>query len=338
MEVTLSKRSMSIGLKLFILLTLVGFTIAFYLTTTKRTLQALDDFDLKYFLLAFLLTGVDFLCGSFRIHIFVRKIIPKDSFWSCFRANLANIFMAAVTPFQTGGGPAQLYILTRAGVPLSGAVSVSVMNFVATLFILFASAVMIMLFASKGIPSLPLRFVISISSISFYVALAAFILFLFRPSLLCHLISWWRGRSSGAKFTNLMGKVQNFILDYQNYITYYWKNEKGVLIANILLTIILYFNKCFIAFVVLLGMGFQPNLFQVITIQLLLIFLFYFCPTPGASLVAETTTSAVIVALLPVYLSPIFTVLWRFFTTYIGVGIGGIILLREIGLSVAKET
>ena len=61
---------------------------------------------------------------------------------------------------------------------------------------------------------------------------------------------------------------------------------------------------------------------------MLIIFFLYFAPTPGASLIAETGMSAVMSLIVPAYALSVFTVMWRFFTTYFGVLLGSLVLLR----------
>ncbi len=340
MSPTLSKRSINHGLRLFIILSVLGCILIFYFTGTSETIQALHKFRLSYFILAGLLIGVDFISGAVRIFIFIRKISPisqKRAFWACFKANLANIFLAAATPFQTGGGLAQIYMLNRDGITTAGATSVSIMNFVATLGFLMTAGLMVMRWMSRTFINFHFRFILSFSSTVFYIVTLIFLIFLFKPRMIGYGVEWsilriskiWKKKTE--TFEKIVSKIHGFIQSYQSQVIYFWKNEKGVLFHNIWLTFILYFNKCFIAFIVLKGMGLNPDFFEVISIQILLIFLIYFCPTPGASFLAETSTAALMSLIIPSHLVSVFSVLWRFFTTYFGVIIGGIVLMRTIG-------
>lgn len=342
----LSKKSITSGLRIFVLLTLTGFILIFYLTGTQETVRTLHGFRLSYFLTATLLIGIDFLSGAGRIFIFIRKIgslSQRQTFMAAFKANLANIFLAATTPFQTGGGIAQIYMLYRAGIPVSGATSVSIMNFVATLTFLLAAGIMVLHWMRRNFADFHFRFILSFSSGIFYIVTLLFLIFLFRPMIIGRAIERLLhqfGKLWGKKapmLEHLALKIHDFIQNYQSYIYYFWKNEKLTLFHNIWLTLILYFNKCLTAYIVLKGMGLQPDFFQVISIQILLIFLIYFCPTPGASFLAETTTAALMSLLIPQHLVSVFSVLWRFFTTYFGVIVGGIILMRSISITTTKK-
>ena len=340
MSPSISRKSVHHGLRIFITLTLLGFICIFYFTGTRETIQALRNFRISYFIIAIFLIGVDFVSGAGRIFIFIRKIgnySAKHAFLSSFKANLSNVFLAAATPFQTGGGVAQIYMLNRSGYSVAGATSVSIMNFVATLTFLMIAGLMVLRWMTRTFTDFQFRFILSFSSSVFYIVTVIFIIFLFRPMLIGRGVEWillkiakiWRKKSE--RFESFADRVHDFVQSYQSHLVHFWKYEKPTLFHNIWLTALLYFNKCLTAYVVLKGMGLNPHFFQVVSIQMLLIFLIYFCPTPGASFLAETSTAALMSLILPNHLVSVFSVLWRFFTTYFGVIVGGIILMRAIG-------
>jgi uncharacterized protein (TIRG00374 family) len=334
---SLSKKSIHTGFRLFILFTVCGFFVIFFFKDTEETVTALRYFRFEYFLLAAVLVGLDFTTGAARIFIFIRKISPlsdMQAFWAAFKANLGNIFMAAATPFQTGGGVAQLYLLHRAGIPVSVGISVGVINFIATLIFLMIGGLVVLGWIRRTFPAFQLQLILTISSAFFYGFTVLFIIFLFRPMLISRFIQWilyrfgkiWRGRSG--LFQNWAQRAHDFIEQYQTYLQYFWRHERALVFYNVWITFGLFFNKCFIAYIVLKGMGLNPDFTRVIGIQICMIFLIYFCPTPGASFLAETSAAALMSLLIPAHLTPVYSVLWRFFTTYFGVILGGLILMR----------
>jgi hypothetical protein len=202
--------------------------------------------------------------------------------------------------------------------------------------------------ASIALGNIPARFVnnpslsfaFDISRIAFYITIIFFFLILLRPQTLGRFIRWVirkLGQFMPSKdhfLQQLSGKFLQFIANYQEHLLYYWRREKMTLVWNFVLTIILYFNKCLVAYVILLGLGIDVGLWQVVMLQMLIIFFLYFAPTPGASLVAETGMSAIMSLIVPTYSLSLFTVLWRFITTYFGVFLGSIVLLRILSQGV----
>jgi len=335
----IGKRKLTLGIRLFVVLTILGASVVFYTTGTRETLSALLRFRWPYLLLGFLLILVDLFSGALRIFIFLRKMHPGPVFRASFEANLANIFWAAATPFQTGGGVAQLYVLNHYGVPYSAGLTVSVFNFTATLSLLFLAAMLVLTelphqFALNG----SLLLAIDFSRAAFYVTLLLFLFFLFRPGWIAGAISFTARISSRwlpalrLRLQNVAQKVLEFIDDYRRHLSLFWRQHPGVLFWNVVLTVVLYFNKCLVAYVIFRGLGINPGFWKVVMLQMLVVFFLYFAPTPGASLIAETGTSAVMSLVAPTYLLSLFAVLWRFFTTYFGVILGSVVLIRVVGL------
>jgi len=321
-------------MRIFLLLTVAGITAIFFLTGSRETWQAVVNFKFRYFLLASLLILVDLFSGAWRIYIFLRRVTP-GTFGAAFKANLANIFLAAATPFQTGGGVAQLWVLNYYGVSYAAGLTVSILNFVATLTLLLlaASAVLTNL-PGRLIDSHSLVLVLDISRFAFYFTFVVLVLFLVRPGIFGRFVKAVLGSLSrrlphhAGRINRWRGRIMDFIEQYQGHLLHYWNHGKTVLFWNFVLTLILYLNKCVIAYVILLGLGIPADFFDVILLQMLIIFFLYFAPTPGASLIAETGMSAVMSLIVPAYALSVFTVMWRFFTTYFGVLLGSLVLLR----------
>jgi hypothetical protein len=336
MSKTIQRKKVIGGIRLFLILTVLGITFLFYSRGSAETWAVIKDFRLPYLLVAGLLISVDLFSGAARIHIFTRRIIPRG-YWVCFKANLANIFLAAATPFQTGGGIAQLYVLHRHGVPYGAGVTVSVLNFVATLSLLLVAALMAVNILPTTLPqNQSLLTVMDISRFAFYVTFILFVFFMLSPRFCGRLVDRLLALLSRLmprhqeRFARWNAKISGFLVQYRRFLNLYWRKAKGTLLLNYLLTIVLYFNKCLIAYVILLGLGIPAGLWEVVLLQMLIIFFLYFAPTPGASFLAEAGIAAVMTVIIPTHSIPIFAVLWRFFTTYFGVLLGSLVLLRML--------
>ncbi len=324
------------GIRWFILFTVIGITVIFYLTGERETWHLLKNFELIYLFVGPLLIVFDLLLGGLRIYIFLYEQYPA-SFWSCFRANLANMFMGAATPFKTGGGPAQLYVLYDEGVDVPAGLMAGVLNFVATLSLLFITATFLLSGLSGQLTNNPsLLAALDISRFAFYIMLFGFLLFVFHPKLFGRAVERLSGFLNQRiprhreKIKRSAASTVKFLSQYQKGLRYYWRKRKGIHLLNILLTLLLYFNKCVVAWVVIAGMGFYVDFWAVIKLQVLIMFFMYFTPTPGGSLIAETGLSAMMLLILPAHALPVFVVLWRFFTTYIAVLLGSLVILKKL--------
>ncbi len=98
----------------------------------------------------------------------------------------------------------------------------------------------------------------------------------------------------------------------------------------ILITILLYFNKYCMQYVILLGLGLHPDIVQVISIQILIQFMIYFAPSPGGSGFAEVGISVLFSKIVPVAVVPIFTLLQRSFLLFFPAIIGAVVVISRL--------
>ncbi len=337
MDLIFGKKHVIRGFRLFVLLSLVGFALVFIFTTTSESLKALLSFKTNYIFLALVLVLVDFFLGGLRIHVFFTKeVLKKVSLLDCIKANLANIFVAAVTPSNTGGGAAQLYILTRRGAPFSGAMSVSLINFFCSLLFFLISFLIVFLFTKEGIFPSGITYLVRYSFLIFSIfsILATFILlkpeslgFLSRILTKITQVIWKKNKEKAERIAE---KLRDQVVEFRFYLRHFIYKEKLILLASFVLTIMIYLNKYFIAYVVIKGLGLDVGLMQVIYLQVIQFFLLYFSPTPGASGIAEVSSVSLMSTMLPTSHLPAFAILWRFFVTYIGVGVGGWITIKDL--------
>ena len=332
---TLEKKHILRGLKLFILLTLSSLGIIFITTASRESLKAIIEFRKGYLFLAFLLSGMDFLLGGLRIYVFFTKnILKKVSLWNCCRANLANMFMAAVTPTQTGGGPAQLYILNRSGAPFSGALSVGIINFFSSLFFFLISVLFISVALPKVIIDLKIDHIVRYGIVVIGLVLVFLVFIIIKPESLNWLlqkmakISGYIWKKNKGK--NVSQKITEHVIQFKDYLHLFLTKEKPTLFFSFLITVILYFNKYLIAYVIVRGLNLSPSLLDVFYIQTLQSFILYFSPTPGSSGAAEVSSIFLMSKLVPLYQLPLFVILWRFFVTFIGVAVGGWITVKDL--------
>jgi uncharacterized membrane protein YbhN (UPF0104 family) len=84
---------------------------------------------------------------------------------------------------------------------------------------------------------------------------------------------------------------------------------------------------------------------DVLLLQTLITFLLYFAPTPGASGIGEILSALVMQVYVPKPLVALYTILWRFFVTYVTILVGSGVFyswvrqgLRTIEASPAEVT
>jgi len=341
-EETLRRRlkgaSLRRGVALFVVFTSIGFGLIFLLNKglgVYESLSYLRHLRIEFVPPLLLLMALDWALGAYRLYIFAHQVTPRISLWDCFRANLANMFMGGITPSQTGGGIAHLYILNRAGLPISAGIASSVIAFLATVVVLFAGAAFSFWCApvlTSGKASGFLRG--SVPFIAFFVVLS--VLGIFAPVWILRLFKLivsptqfvsrriWELSKKGIE------RLHQMVQEYKGYLDLFLLRRTKVVLYSILITGILYFNKFFIGYVVAKAMGLEVAFWPTILVQVLVMFISYVAPSPGGSGIAELSSSYLMSNLIPVEATPAFAGVWRVLTMYCAMALGGFFLTQQL--------
>ena len=324
------------GIFLFAVLTIAALTILFLKTGTAETQRAFRHFDLKFVALVLGMSFLDMLLGALRNHIFMRKIKPGISFWISFRANLANIFLGAITPSQSGGGPAQLFVYHRAGVTVGQSLAVSILNYLATLVFFVAAAGASYLLLSASLTSVLMKGLIGFCFVVFLAQLSILVFLIAKPAIFISLLrrfsTWLEGKLP--KFREKIGRTAGHIVReieaYQTTCRTIFRSQRLTLVLSPVITVLLYMNKFILAYVIMLGLGVGGSFVQVLAIQAIILFVLYFSPSPGGSGIAELSIAALMSFLMPEGILGVFALLQRFFLLYVPAIIGAVFIVREL--------
>jgi uncharacterized protein (TIRG00374 family) len=321
------------GLRLFFALTVIGLVFVMYRSSFLVSIESLSGFRWQFLLLALALVLLDWLLAGLRIYVFAARLLPGISFIGCVRAGLANIFLGGVTPSQTGGGPGQIYVLYKEGMPVFDAMVVSFLGaFLGTvLFLPLCSLVFLVLFEPVSV-DFRLHYLLSGSFVVFLFFMILAAAGLFNPGLV---------KRSARSVAGLIPPLNRWLerrgyLDaadilvdrYNSMMKYFLSRGRSALVIGFILSAAIYINKFTIAWVVLRGMGLEAPYIEVIYTQLVLIMIFYFAPSPGAAGVAEISAAEVMKGIVPAGYVGAYVFLWRLFTLLIGLAAGALVMVR----------
>jgi len=330
------------GLIIFILLSIGALTAIFLKTHTGDTMKALKNFNLGYLAIVLTLSSIDMCMGALRNHIYFMKLVPGMRFMVSFRANLANIFMGAVTPSQSAGGPAQVYVYYRAGVSVGKSSSVGVLNLLATLIFFIVAAGFALSVISDSF-SKAMHSLIAFCFFVFAIELVIVMLIILKPGYILKLATGLSKKlcSLLPGFENGINRITDRLITevtlYKDSCRLFITEHPFILLLAILLTCVLYLNKFFLAYFIMLGLGASGALVQVLCIQTLVLFICYFSPSPGASGVAELSIAALMASVMSTDTLGVFTLLQRFFLLYIPVILGAIVFFKAAGSSLREQ-
>jgi hypothetical protein len=332
-----STKALARGIQLFVLISVAAIVIGFWWKAPASARALLRHLDWRFIALIPPLVLADYVLGGLRYRVlFNGRILTRVSLWNNIRANWANIFLGAATPFQTGGGPAQIYILWRCGARVSEGMLASLINFGGTLVFFLASSIAAMVLLPRGLFSAgvidAIRYGFGVLVIVILLVLAAMA---FPHATLAAVRGVYdrllmRSHRLARSRDHVIAALEDGIVHFREALRHTLRRGRGALAAIVLLTLALFFNKYTIGYVIVRALGHPVPYDVFLGLQCVQLGLIYFAPTPGASGVAEMSSIWLMATVLPKELLVVYTLLWRFFTTVLGAIIGGCILLFDM--------
>ncbi len=326
------------GLKVFVVASLMGLGAVFYITQdVGGSLSAFRLFDLRWGLVCLVFASFDWFGGGFRVWLLLRPLDIRLSYWKCVEISGATAALAYLTPAGAGGGPAQLFGLVRNGVSVGRAAAANFASVLVNLiFLSLAGLGAWWLGAASEIEGVQLPLNISAaklfewSAAGFGLIAALIILFAVnpRPARKLALLLFRRGKR--------VRTLLRWLHELHGSLIIYARKGKIALLLAILAGTLHFGGRFLLGWAVLRGFGIDAGFWNIVLLHVMIQFLIYFMPTPGGSGVAEIITPAVMSPFMPASLLVAYTVVWRFFLTYLTVAVGGAIISRWIHPKPAK--
>ena len=324
------------GIAIFAVITIVTMVVIFLYTNTGQSLEVWKKINPLYLLIGIIFIFNDLYIGALRNHIFVREFVPGISIWASVKANLANIFMGAVTPSQSGGGPAQWYMFYRHGVSIPDNISNSFYNWISTLIFFPLSGAAALYILDDKVPD---GFVKHLTEFGFSVFTTMFVVVmvaLFSPRLVGRILRFLArllAKVSGRWGTQLLGwgeKAEEQMKMYQVKYINLIKTKPQLMLFSFVLTIILYFNKYALAYLFCMALGLNPSFWGIIAVMAVQYLLLYFAPSPGGSGIAEVSLVALLSAFVSAEEAFTITLLHRSFLIFIPALLGSYVVLKQV--------
>lgn len=280
-----------------------------------------------YLALGLLFALVDVSVGGLRLWVLAHRIAPEVTWRDCIRVNLGNMCMAGLTPGQTGGGAAQLYLFARAGLPWRGGVAVGTINFLVSIAVLAIFGILGLVAFQDALP--PWLRASSVTTISLLVAL-----------ILAGVLLIGKGHFLGrfdhpdeekvGRIGKWLGRTRRFVHDSLEIARELLREHPWHSLATLPLTLMIYGLK--FAYTWAVFRAFQPegHFEEMVGALIVLMLSLYFAPTPGASGIAEGATTAFLSATLPTASAVGFVLYWRALTLYTPILLGGFVLLSQL--------
>lgn len=337
----MDRKKILLGIKIFVAISL-GTQLGIFLYTSYHNggisfsipFQRINLFALS---IAFFLSWFEGIISGIRIYFLMRAINTRITIFTSIKAAYANIFLGAATPSQTGGGVAQIYFITRDKIPISEASAGSIISFVCTLVFLVLVLISTSLFQSPTM-GYSLQLMMKSASVAVGTTVLIFVLCLFfthsinnlKLSLFTRVKKRGIIKDKNGKLEDLLNRLAVGLVSCRKSMLLMYKRGKMVLFLGVLLTSLFFAVRLIIPYFIIIGLGSGANVVEVIYIQLFIILVSYFSPTPGASGIVEVSSLVLMASFVTTPLTAIYTFLWRLCTLYINTSIGGFFLWNEL--------
>lgn len=333
------------GLIIFILLAFGANAVIIAKSVDHQTLHSLLHADKALLGAALLAVFLAWLCDAGRFCALAVAAQERVSFPMGIVLTWLNYFGSAVTPMQSGGGPFQVYVLYKKGIPVGKGIAITLIRTMLTILILTLAVPAVVLLDPHLLQGS--RFLKGAISYVFVVILAtwAFIAFtVVRPDAFKRMgksVILWLYR---ARLIRSMDRVDACVswLDREmdNYIMNFklaFASGKLWLALAVVLSV-LHLLCLFSVLPILMSAVRLPYRYgETVAIQAVFMFILYFIPTPGASGVAEGGGALLYSALMPQNMAGVMSIICRFFTDYLSIFMGVVVVIRMLGWGVSED-
>lgn len=329
-------KNVLIYFSIFVLISAAALFIIYEFFAEGTNLQQIFDFPLEILVSLIVLLFFYFLFDGLRLFAVLKTLEADISFFEIYKLVFINLFISNITPLASGGGVAQVYFLQNKGVPLGKSSAATLIRTLLATTMLFIGAPLVLLTNENMMALVPGNSVVYYFGAFLGLYLLFFYILIFKSRFLKKTIYriLYSLKSKKILSRSRYKKVLKYLFDNLELFTrdliFFIYGRKIYVFLSFIFTVIFLVSEFSFSYLLLNGMGYDASFGYVITLQIVVVFLMYFAPTPGASGVAEGGYSLLFTQF--VARKDIFPLLfyWRFFTKYVGILIGVIIFFKLI--------
>jgi uncharacterized protein (TIRG00374 family) len=339
----MERRDIIRGLRIFLIITILAIVALMVFTVDRDTYKAIGQMVPLFLLVSLFLALLHLYLDFLRLQVLTWALGKFISFKSSVEFTMGGLFLGAVTPFQSGGIPFQVYILKREGFSIGEGTAIILFRAVLALGVVFVALPGIIYYYRVISTAQALRSILNYLFFFYLFAIIFLLLILYRTEHVrrgLHRFGDFLRRRRIIK-SDRPRKIVDRVLDevegFKRSMVLFFRAGKWKTLLSFVLTLISMGIYFLIAPSLLYGLGVQAPIIKAAILQLVLTYLLAFIPTPGASGVAELGGFSLFALICPKELLGIYVLLWRFFTFYISVIIGGLVLIRMVGFEKLKS-
>ncbi len=328
------------GFLVYIILSLCTIGVIFAITVSKKNWKDFFNFKVQYVIPVTTATTIRWIVEGLGLKILIDSSSKLQiSLWKTTKMRLECLFASIAVPIVGGNSMFQIYLLNREKLSIGESIAVASIRDVLPLLILFLSIPVLLLLGFHGKSHFFVTFV-RVATLPVLFILLFFIVSLFYPHKIKKLISgilnffekhhWIKIEKIDQIRTSLHREMDILSASLKLYL----KERKRALFFASLCFFVTFLVEFSVAYFIMKGINFNPNLKQSYAIQFFLKPILYLAPSPGGSGFNEFGYMGFFSIFLPKYLVGGAVLMWRSFNAYLPTIIGGILLTKDLKLKI----
>lgn len=262
-------------------------------------------------------------------------IFEPRRFKDCMEVALIGQYYNCVTPFASGGQPAQVYYMSRFGIPAGCSTSALIVKYLVYQVVLSILCVVAFIFKAALIFSYPFV-VVAISLIGFMInAGAVFLIYSlslnhgFIRKMVLSVLKFFHRMHIVKDLAKWEARMEAAVEDFHRSLCMFRGNYKGMAVMAVMTAVqlIFYFS---VTFFVYRAFGLKGSAWTaMISVQSFLYLAVSYFPAPGATGASEGGFYLFFQRFFPGHLIFVAMLLWRFMTYYLNIIAGGLVIMAR---------
>lgn len=317
--------------------------VVLFFTISPETAEKVKSFPLKLIPVILLLVLGSWFCSGARLWVLSRCMGYKMTLFQGLVAGLAAEFGVASTPGGVGGTVIRLVFMKRGGVPMTCGASILTADAVldVSFFVILIPFALVIMGGDQAwtVVMEELRKVPVGVMVATVVLLLAALVLLFRKG--GHLSRWIENRLEHFQFAikrrlpsrmrYARWKTRNALARVMTTTKFMFQRHVLALLAAFVLTAFQWLCRYGILPVILLAFSDSVSLLPLLVMQGLFLVLSFMLLLPGGGGVIEVITTLVLRQFVPVSTVGLVLIIWRFFTYYLYLLVGGAVFFMTWG-------
>jgi uncharacterized protein (TIRG00374 family) len=328
-------------------LSALGIAAVLRITKSQDVVRGVLAIGLRTLAISSGLVVASWVADGWRMAVLARGMGGRVPLASAFRISMMGAFMAAVTPFDTGGEPLKVYFLHKNGMSVgqsTATVTMAAMFHSTARFLLWALIPAAGLFTGFNWQPTAVGRVTLAAGLAFYVFyMVLFIVATVRPESLVSMVDrvcrirLFQRLITPDRMGNISEKVRAAADDFREGVIRIRSDGSAALLA-LLLSIVYWLAMTAVPVYILRGMGSGLPTLQILSVSMTVYLVMAYTPTPGASGGAEVGSVVLFSPFLSAAVLGTFVIVWRVVTYYLTLLIGGAFVAIETLLWSMRKT